>query len=97
MKSFMRSFGLTLSVALIALSGVFAAGLISAAAESSGFSSGEFLLFGFKDGVLFGEALGKRFSLNFAPAAFVAEKLQPLAVFLPPWYQLLLRYIVNPF
>ena len=91
MKSFMRSFGLTLSVVLIALSGVFAAALISAAAESSGFSSGEFLLFGFSDGVLFGEALGEKFSFDFAPAAALTQKLQPLAVLLPPWWQLLLR------
>ena len=89
--------GLTFAVASILIAGLSAAVLVSSAAETSGFSSGEFLLFGFKDGVLFGEALGKKFSLNFAPAAFVAEKLQPLAVFLPPWYQLLLRYIVNPF
>ena len=89
--------GLTFAVAFILIAGLSAAVLVSSAAETSGFSSGEFLLFGFKDGALFGEALGKKFSLHFAPAAFVAEKLQPLAVFLPPWYQLLLRYIVNPF
>lgn len=91
MKSFMRSFGLTLSVALIALSGVFAAGLISAAAESSGFSSGELLFIGFEDKILFGEALGQRFALDFAPALAFMQKLQPLAVLLPPRWQLLLR------
>ncbi len=96
MKSFMRSFGLTFSVVLIVLSGAFASVLISAAAESSGFSSGEFLLLGFKNGVLFGEAFGEKFSLDFAPAAALAQKLQPLAVLLPPWYQLLLRYLVKP-
>lgn len=91
MKSFMRSFGLTLSVALIALSGVFAAGLISAAAESSGFSSGELLFIGFEDKILFGEALGQRFALDFAPALAFMQKLQPLAVLLPPRWQILLR------
>lgn len=94
---FKRAFGFTLSAALTVLAGLFAAMLISSAAEASGFSSGEFLLLGFSDGVLFGEALGEKFSVDFTPALFLAQKLEPLAVLLPPWYQLLLRYIVNPF
>ena len=89
--------GLTFAVAFILIAGLSAAVLVSSAAESSGFSSGELLFIGFEDKILFGEALGQRFALDFAPALALMQKLQPLTVLLPPWYQLLLRYIVNPF
>ena len=94
MKTFKRAFGFTLSAAVTAICGVCAAALVSAAAETSGFSSGELLLLGFRDGVLFGEVLGEKFSVDFAPAAALVQKLQPLAVLLPPPLQLLIRCAV---
>lgn len=93
---FKRSFWLTFSTVLTVLVGIFAMVLVSSAAEESGFSSGELFVFAFKDGVLFGEALGKKISLSCVPLFEAAHKLQPLAVLLPPWLQLVLRYIVNP-
>lgn len=93
---FKRTFCLTLSVVLTVLVGIFALVLISSVAEESGFSSGELFVFAFKDGVLFGEALGRKVSLSFVPIFNVAQRLQPLAILLPPIVQLVLRYIINP-
>lgn len=77
------------------LIGIFAMVLVSSVAEESGFSSGELFVFAFKDGVLLGEVLGKKISLSFVLLFEAAHKLQPLAVLLPPWLQLVLRYIIN--
>lgn len=91
MRMFKRACGLTLAAAITLLAGLFAAEAVAEAAESSGFSSGELLFIGFEDKILFGEALGQRFALDFAPALAFMQKLQPLSVLLPPRWQLLLR------
>lgn len=96
MRSFKRSFWITLAWAAAIICGTAAAAAVSAAAQRSGFSSGEFFVFAFDKGALFGEVFGSRFSFDFSPAIAAARRLEPLAVLLPPWYQLLLRFIISP-
>ena len=89
MLYFKRAFFIALAVTLLLFVLVFGFELINASIEKSGFSSGEVSSFSFSDGVLAGEIMGEKFSVDFSSIGNVLSKTKFLIWLLPPFLRVL--------
>ena len=90
---FRRSFFLTLSIIVLFLVLIFAFELINLNISESGFSSGEVFVFSFDEGVFSGEFFGRKFSFDFSVFGKILPVFGYFFVLLPPFLQLLLRFL----
>ena len=93
MFDFKRAFFITLSSVFLVLLLVFAFELINRSTEKSGFSSGEVFVFSFDEGVFSGEFFGRKFSFDFSAFGKILSLFGYFFVLLPPFLQLLLRFL----
>lgn len=72
---------------------IFAFELINLNISESGFSSGEVFVFSFDEGVFSGEFFGRKFSFDFSVFGKILSVFGYFFVLLPPFLQLLLRFL----
>lgn len=84
LKDFKRAFIISLSGILLFLLLVFSFEFINQTVSESGFSSGEVLLFEFRENIFSGEILGKKFSADFSAITEFLPKLRFLQILIPP-------------
>ncbi len=91
MKSFTRSFSVTIITVALVLILVLTFVLINENVAKSGFSSGEVLSLTQENGRISGEIMGESFDFSTAALQKAAPLLQKLTLLLPPPVQLLLE------